>query len=342
LVKLGVGIAVLLVLLTRVDLREMIGLYRRLGVTTILVLFALGTFDRILMAYKWGVLLRSSGYEIRFLLLLKSYFYGMFAGSFLPASVGGDVVRFFVVAKGQIPRSALLASMIVEKAAGFIAMGSMASVAILLLAPVYASGAELTRFTYFVGGITIVMVGLAVALYLGFGRKSYGRLIKKCPGPLGRKLELLDEQIRLYGGRRRALATFLILTLVEQCDPVVGGFVLARGLGIEISFLQIACVVLISLFVARIPVSISGIGIQEGVFVGLFVMMGLPAAEGLALSLGARLLDIIFPVPFVVWFLRDALSSIRGAKRESGGNPPFPQSPAPHELDPTPPDRSGR
>jgi hypothetical protein len=65
------------------------------------------------------------------------------------------------------------------------------------------------------------------------------------------------------------------------------------------------------------PISIAGIGIQEGTYVGLFLLLGLSGEEGLALSLGARALDIILPLPIVLVFFSETMQSIRQARSRS-------------------------
>jgi hypothetical protein len=74
-----------------------------------------------------------------------------------------------------------------------------------------------------------------------------------------------------------------------------------------------------------------GIGMQEGAYVGLFVLMGLPAEEGLALSFGARLLDIVFSLSVIGLCLPDAWRSIRRARSQGlpdeGGIPAARESP---------------
>jgi uncharacterized membrane protein YbhN (UPF0104 family) len=206
--------------------------------------------------------------------------------------------------------------MIVEKLGGFLGMGVMASAAALVVSTRYARSDHALTVGVVVAGATLAVM-LAVGLMArGTGRGLVERAGMRLLGRFGEKARALKWQIRDILRKTRTLIAFFLLTLLEQCLPVISLWVLAGGLGISAGFGPLACVVLIGLFLARIPVSISGIGVQEGVYVGLFVLMGMPAEEGLALSLGARLLDIVFPFAVIVLRFPDALRTVRRARIE--------------------------
>ena len=56
--------------------------------------------DRILMAYKWNILLQARGINISLWHVTSTYLITTFLGLFLPATVGGDALRAYAVAKG--------------------------------------------------------------------------------------------------------------------------------------------------------------------------------------------------------------------------------------------------
>lgn len=73
-------------------------------------------------------------------------------------------------------------------------------------------------------------------------------------------------------------------------------YCLAKGLGIHIGFIELSSVVAVGAIVALIPISISGIGIREGLFVVLLSTFGVNKEEAVALSF---LDNIVFAAVFI-------------------------------------------
>lgn len=313
--RLVVGLALLAVVFSFIDPGQVFQFALQVGWQTVALLFGLFVLDRLLMAYKWGLLLWSAGADVSLWSLFKAYVYGNFAGSFLPASIGGDIVRFVAVNRASLRREMLLISMILEKLIGFAVMAIMAFFCVAVFSSYIVDESVKNRF---LGGFSlwifaVLVVALLVAAYLA--RETLWTLIGKVVG--GRRQEWLRglvHRTRNYAGTRTAIVSFIVLTGVEQAAPVLTQYLLARSMGIQIGFLEMFYVVIIALFFARLPVSISGIGVMEGVYVGMFTLIGLSPEEGLALGLAGRLLDVVFPVPVVAVYFYETLSSIRRAK----------------------------
>ncbi|NNF27491.1 MAG: hypothetical protein HKN73_09745, partial [Gemmatimonadetes bacterium] len=93
LVRWAVTFGLLAVLAAVVDLGELTAVLRTTDPAWFGVVLAVILFDRIVMAGKWLPLLRVQAPDASFLQALKAYFASNFAGFFLPASIGGDVLR---------------------------------------------------------------------------------------------------------------------------------------------------------------------------------------------------------------------------------------------------------
>lgn len=315
--RLAAGLGLLVIVFAFIDPGQVLGLAAQVGWQSVALLFGLFVLDRLLMAYKWGLLLWSSGARISLWSLFKAYVYGNFAGSFLPATIGGDLVRFATVSRSSLSREALLISMILEKLIGFTVMAMLAFICVVGFSSHVVDDAVESGL---LGGSSIWIFGAvtaAVFITAYLARETVWTILSKLIGTRRQEwLRGLVHRTRNYTGTRTALVTCGILTAVEQAAPVLTVFVLARSMDIDIGFLEVFYVVIIALFFARLPVSISGIGVMEGLYVGMFSLIGLSAEEGLALGLAGRLLDVVFPVPIVAIYFYDSLSSIRRAKAD--------------------------
>ena len=78
--------------------------------------------DRLLMTYKWGLLLRAAGIHIPLWELFNIYLISGFVGSFLPVSVGADMARFYQMHRKKLDSAEVAASIVIERLLGFVAV----------------------------------------------------------------------------------------------------------------------------------------------------------------------------------------------------------------------------
>ncbi|MFQ6059554.1 MAG: lysylphosphatidylglycerol synthase transmembrane domain-containing protein, partial [Anaerolineae bacterium] len=114
--RAGVSLALMGVILYRMDLSEFVGLMRGADARFLALAAGLVIVGLVLGAYRWQRLLRALGIPVPLRTLVSSYFVGLFFNNFLPTSMGGDVVRIYDVAKYSRRPSASAASVIAERA----------------------------------------------------------------------------------------------------------------------------------------------------------------------------------------------------------------------------------
>ena len=118
LLRLLVTLLLLILILYRVDWGE----FRRIGGEVRHSLVVAGYLLNLLMvwinSYRWNVLIRSLGYWVGTFRLASYYFVAMFFNTFLPTSIGGDVMRVLDLSRHTRGRSAAMASIIVERLLG--------------------------------------------------------------------------------------------------------------------------------------------------------------------------------------------------------------------------------
>ena len=115
-----------------------------------------------------------------------------------------------------------------------------------------------------------------------------------------KKLREFHETYRSFAADRRNLATFFGLTFVEQLLPILDTWLIARGMGIEVGVLYFAAALPLALLISRLPISIDGIGVFEGIFIVLMSLAGLSPAQAVAIAVVSRILGTITYIPW--WF----------------------------------------
>ena len=90
-----VSLGLLAFLFLRVDSAELKARLRDLNWAWVVVIFVLYSADRLLMTYKWRLLLKAKQLHAPFWELAKLYYASTFIGMFLPVTVGADVTLSF-------------------------------------------------------------------------------------------------------------------------------------------------------------------------------------------------------------------------------------------------------
>jgi uncharacterized protein (TIRG00374 family) len=265
--------------------------------------FVLALADRLLMALKWNVLLRARDIRLTWLESIQVYWRSTFLGVFLPATVGGDVVRAILLSQRESRRAEVVSSILVER---FLGLVSLALFGVLgaALAPAVLGGDAVDRV-----GLLVVTIGAALAVTVVFAYSFTGacqRVVESIAARtsgmrlVGKGTALLAKvyrSFRAYREHRGALATFFALSLFENLLPMARAFCVAKALHVDVGFLFFAAIVPLELLVIRLPVTIDGFGIREGLFMWFLVRMGVPESVGFAVGLVNHVLFLLAVVP---------------------------------------------
>src|SRR5262249_44274171 len=119
-------------------------------------------------------------------------------------------------------------------------------------------------------------------------------------------LRSLCQSYASYAASGGLVALFFGLTLVEGAFPVVIHYVAGRALGLDPGWtLYVATVPLVYL-VARLPVSLGGLGILELSFVSLAGLLGLGWTDAFSIAGLATALYLVALVPGLLLYLLPA------------------------------------
>jgi glycosyltransferase 2 family protein len=292
-----------------------------LGLALILV-----TANRVLMAVKWNLLLHAKGIVIPWTTATRVYYTSTFLGLFLPPTVGGDVVRAWLVRRSDDRVPDIVSSILVERLLGLVAL-AIFGVAAAALFPLMQRGGEVDAMgLLFVAGGAAVAAGIALAfsftatcerIVLAVTARLEGvRLV----GRFARTLGKIYSSYRGYRTCRGALAIFFALTMLENAMPVVRAWIVALALGAWVPPAYFFVIVPLELVLIRIPISFDGFGIREGLFVYFLALVGIPESLGFAVGLANHVLFLVAVLPGGLFHLMD-LSSRRGA-RPAASPPP--------------------
>jgi uncharacterized protein (TIRG00374 family) len=264
--------------------------------------FIIITLDRALMVYKWKLLLRSRDQHLPFFSGIKIYCSAMIWGSFLPTTIGADAIRAYLTKRLGLNGHEVVASIIVERMVGFVASLLLGLIGLFIL----ASSTKLDdKFDpiWYSGGILLL---LAVVLFsASFSRALFDNFYNRLPGFLrdGKivaRLKPLHKTYLSFGADRRSMIQFFNLTFLEQFFSIFYNWAIALTLNIDVGLIFIAGVIPVTMLISRLPISVDGIGVYEGIFVLLMALGGLSVAESLSIALVGRIVQLLSWSP---WWL---------------------------------------
>ncbi|MFZ0256255.1 MAG: lysylphosphatidylglycerol synthase transmembrane domain-containing protein [Gammaproteobacteria bacterium] len=296
----------------------------------IVLAVGIATLDRALMTYKWRLLLLARHVDLHFLYGFKIYCASMIWGIFLPSGIGADIIRAYEVCRAGLPGNEVIASIIVERMVGFIVS------LVLGLFGLYILGNSATIGTHvdLIWWSGVAAMACATILFsASFSPVLFQAIYKWFPRPfikskVGMRLKKLHETYSGYRTSGRAIAIFFGLTLLENIVSIALTVVVIEGLGIDVNLWLVSSAVLLTVLVARLPISIDGIGVAEGIFALLMGLVGVPAAESVATILIVRLVQICAWLPWwLVWVIESGSFRPR-APREN-----LPAIPVPQRID---------
>ena len=287
-----------------VDLDEAVTIIARANPIHLLIALAFALGDRLIMAFKWNVLLKAKKIEIPLLDITGTYLITTFLGLFLPATVGGDALRAYAVCKDKHKVGDVVSSIIVERILGFMALFIFVLVSIVL--SIFVFGQDFFEGVWNLFWIFLaLLIGSIVFIVVSFNEKflRYTKvLLNKRAGKLlehkfAKKLIEIYDSYKGYQGNLLALGLFLGLSLIENLFPLFWTYFLALAFQIEIPLLYFFILIPIVLVLVRLPISLDGFGIQEGTFVYFLGLVGIMRPEALLLGLASHFLAIISVLP---------------------------------------------
>jgi len=273
---------------------------------------ALITADRLLMAWKWWLLVRGREAAVGLWPAIRAYYLASFAGWFLPMTVGADAVRVAALAgEGRTP--GLVASIVLERAVGALAQAVLAVISLATLIAL-GLGAEIGPGERWAVGGAVLAAFLAFPFSFRAAAWAARRLGAE-HGPRG-LLRKLGEAYAGYASSVGLVVCFFGLTLLEGCFPVAIHYVVGRALGLDPGWSFYIATIPLVFLVARLPVSLGGLGVLELSFVYLATLLGLGRTEAFSIAVVAEGLVILCLTPGAVAYFFPVSVRVPAAARE--------------------------
>ena len=307
--RLAVAIALLLYLLSISNPAEIGRAFAAARPWPILVAVLLTLADRALMAHRWLLLLAHVPAEGRPPLgaVMRIFFVSTFLGTFLPASVGGDLVRAYALSRHRVPLSTSTASVVMDRALGVLSI-LLVGAAAVFAAPDLAPAGVLEILVLGCAGCA----ALSLVIYNAGAADAAAALVRRLPWEAGRRMAArLLEAVRAYRHQHGAVTRVLLSSIAVQGLRVLQAFCLGRGLGLDVPIQVYFVTIPVILLIMLLPVTVNGLGTSQAAFIWCFGSLGVPRAEAFALSVLFLALGVVGNLPGGLLYATGGLSRPR-------------------------------
>lgn len=275
-----VAIALLALLVKLVSFEDLWSALSHLTVGSAVYLLFLSGVMIYVSALKWGFFLESFGAPVSVLKLFNLYLVGYFVNLLLPSYIGGDVVRSWYVGK-DVGQHQALAATILERYTGIVAMLALA-----------------LGFVWIAEGVTMeikcavvcVSFGVVVASIISYSPWLLGRLSGIRPlAKVVAHLMKVQDALRLASKDRALFCKALGLSFLFHSLTVLNTIAAAHAVGWQDPPVFSLFIVLpLILLVGALPLSPSGLGIQEGAFFFFLHSVGATPAQAFGVGVVLR------------------------------------------------------
>ena len=234
-------------------------------------------------AWRWRVVARALGLELRWPTAVAEYYRSLFLNSVLPGGIVGDVDRGVRHGRAAEDLGVALRSVVWERTCGQLVL--MLATAVVLIAGARRWVPDVSTPILLV--IAAVVAGTVIVLGIRRARTLLVRDLRLLRAPAIAVPALLASGVVLAGH----VATFTVA---------------ARAVGIGTDALHVAGLALPVLAIGGLPLNVAGWGPREGAAAWAFGAAGLGAPAGLAVAVAYGAIALVATLPGAVLLLRRA------------------------------------
>jgi uncharacterized protein (TIRG00374 family) len=268
---------------------------------------------------KWQILLRAQDMRVPFRAVLQFLFIGFFFNNFLPANVGGDVMRGYGLARYTDRSADAAVSVIVDRIIGL--MAYMSSAVVAALVAVRLSDRPEWRRLEWIAIVALAALGMAFAVMLSRRFRSLVSAVfaLRWFAPAAPIWGKLSDAFNAYRFQYGALVAAYGVGIVGIFCTALVNWCLSLSMG---GLMPLSVIFLVNPLIALVlmlPISIGGLGVTQAIYPFLYSLAGVPAGHALAVSLMMQLIVFLGSLPGAVLWVRGEATRRRATSVAADG-----------------------
>ena len=270
-----------------------------IAIWAVLLSLVLYLFSYGFNTLRWCILLWAQGVKISFWQAYRLNWAGIFTSNFLPGTIGGDGFRMLAIHKYSGRTTISIGSVVLDR------IINMAAMACLIPAPLMIFGTSLLSRTKSLPKGNSHPMGLLSAR--GICHEQPGGRLAATFIPPG--LQILFERyfpkivaaVRLWGSKPWTFFYAFLAAWPSNLLPMAATYLLARQLGMNVTYWQVIGIQTITYFLSVLPISVNGYGLREVAYTTLYGALGSTLEQASTLALVTRFLIVLSTLPGTIW-----------------------------------------
>lgn len=248
--------------------------------------------QRVLIIWRWHLLLRPIGLPLPFIHTLRLGLIGLFYNNFMPSTVGGDIAKSYLAIRWGGSPAGVIASVLVDRAV--VGWGALVVCGFLLSAFVDMPRYQTAMLILIGGGLLAGLVTIFFAKRQCLKESvADKRLLRQLLYKIANKLSEISQALWQYRRHRAALAGAWLVSCLTIGTMGLALYYWCESLAQPVLFLNALAVAVILKILGVVPISISNVGWSEGATLVLLQAAGVAPSAALAVGLLQRVAGII-------------------------------------------------
>lgn len=302
--KIAVSLGLIAYVFSKVHLEEVAVSLAAANPWWILLAFVLFLGALAINGLKWMVLLHAQQVNVPFRIVLWYTFVGFFFNNFLPANIGGDLIRGYGMARYTDRTAQAAVSVVLDRFIGLIAYVATAAVMSIFLVVVLGRS-ELQWLEWLAFLMLAALVGALAILLSRRLRNLLLPLFRWRPlQPLAPTYEGVSSAFEAYRFQYRALFHAFLLGLAGLMATNLVNWLLFHATGGDVAFTYVLLFNPLIALVLLLPISVGGHGVIQGAYPFFYGLADVPQTQAVAVSVLMSFIIIVASLPGGVLWLR--------------------------------------
>ena len=279
------GLIVFVYIVSRVGYETIIENILSLNPLYILPILGVTGGNVLVKSYKWRLVIRAHGADYPLKDSVKVFLIGMFTGLLTPGRAG-DLIRALYLNKENVTFGKSASTVVIDRLLDILSLFLLFFLSVIWLGRAFG-GFQISMPTalLFLGGVVFLayllfqrdlVKKLLRPFYANFLPETYKPALKMGFNDFYDSLGRLD---------RADMALPAFLSILSWLLTGLEGYLVARSLGLDISYLTMMAFIPLITLAELLPISVSGLGTREVAVISLFSLIGLPMDTAVAFSI---------------------------------------------------------
>ncbi|MDX9702439.1 MAG: lysylphosphatidylglycerol synthase transmembrane domain-containing protein [Candidatus Auribacterota bacterium] len=293
--RIIVAVVLLAYLFVKIDIMDVWDKLKNAQIGLMITAILLYAIICVMAIIRWNLLLLVHKVRVSYMRLTELFFIGLFFNNAMPGSTGGDIIKAYYTAKEtKTHKPEAVTTVFIDRIVGIIGLLTIGLFALMfnLKNPAFQN-------------IAIFLLCLFVTMIIFTPLFLSKNLMKKVPLlqhlieklPFGDMIKRIYHTFYTYKSHKKTIVYGILLSMGLQAIFIVAIAIMGQSIGMELKLHYYFLFIPIIATIAALPVSVSGLGVNESLYVYCFSLVGATEESSLAIALLGRLILMIWSIP---------------------------------------------